>query len=181
LKLINSLIFVMAGLMFFTGNSLQSKSLDSNLKVLKPFLNKHWIGMLKSPDGSREFKVIRKYESILDGKVIKSIKENEELKNYGEGYFYWDDLKKKIAFFFIENSRVFLIGEVTIKENMIIINGKLTWPEKQRPPVNQSFEFKNTFELTEDGKMIDRWFHNAFGQWRSGHVIEFCPGNKNKS
>ena len=173
MKLIKNLIVFMVGLILACGNSLQAKSFDSNFTILKPFLNKHWVGMLKSPDGSKEFRVNRRYESVLNGRAIKCIKENDDLNNNGEGYFYWDGLKKKISFLFIENNGVFLIGEVEVEKNTITIKGRLTWPEKQKPPFKQSFEFKNTFEFTQDGKMIDRWFHNAFGQWRPGHMIEF--------
>jgi hypothetical protein len=137
-------------------------------------LNNKWAGMLKAPDGSREFKVIREYKSVWEGNVIKCTKTNYELDNFGEGYFYWDDVVKKIAYFFIENKAVFLKGYVTIEENVITVEGKMTWPQQPNPSVKQSFDFKNTFEFTVDGKMIDSWFQNAFGSWRSGHVIEFA-------
>ncbi len=173
MKFIKNLSVVMVVLIFICGNSLQAKSLDSHFTILKPFLNKHWVGTLKSPDGSKEFRVNRRYESILNGKAIKCVKENADLNNYGEGYFYWNDLKKKISFLFIENNGVFLTGEVEVEKNTITIKGRITWPEKKPPPFQQSFEFKNTFEFIQDGKMIDRWSHNAFGQWRPGHMIEF--------
>ncbi len=155
-----------------------SQALDERLEVLQPMLNKKWVGMLKAPDGSKEFKIIREYKSVWEGSVIKCKKTNYDLNNFGEGYFYWDDIVKKIAYFFIENGGVFLKGYVTIEKNVITIEGMMTWPQQHNPSVKQSFDFKNTFELIEDGKMIDRWFQNAFGPWRPGHVIEFKLTNK---
>jgi hypothetical protein len=46
-----------------------------------------------------------------------------------------------------------------------MIAGQISFPER-------TFEFRNTFEFAAGGKMTDRWFQNAFGSWRAGHVIE---------
>ncbi len=98
---------------------------------------------------------------------------NESNSSWGEGYFYWDDIAGKIAFFFIESGGVFNTGFVSADSNVITIEGKMTWPIQFNPEVMQSYDFKNSFEFTDDGKMIDKWFQNAFGPWQPGHVIEF--------
>lgn len=55
-----------------------------------------------------------------------------------------------------------------MEDSLVVIRGKTSFPER-------TFDFKNTFQFTPDGQMIDRWYQNAFGEWRAGHVIEFSP------
>lgn len=153
--------------------SINSQTLAERLSPIKPFLDKTWKGDLKSPEGEIISVEIRTFESLSDGKIIKAYIRNEGNSNRGEGYFYWDDIAKRIAFFFLESSGVFNTGFVSAENNIITIEGKMTWPAQSNPEVKQSYDFKNTFEFTADGKMIDRWYHNAFGPWRPGHVIEF--------
>jgi hypothetical protein len=150
---------------------------DPRLSPLEPLLNKTWVGALKAPDGSAEFKVVRRFEAVWDGKVIKYTKTNLDLNNSGEGYIYWDDISKKPAFFFIENSGVFLKGFISAENNLFTFEGAMTWPQPN-PQGEQSFEFRNTFEITSESEMTDRWFHNAFGPWRRGHVIKFKAEDK---
>jgi len=164
-------LFIVSFFISFNGN-LISQELNQNLQILKPLLNKTWEGKLKAPDGSAEFSVIRTFELMGKGNIIKCTSTNHDLGGYGEGYFYWDDIEKKIAFFFIESSGVFEKGYVTVEDNIITIEGKMTWPTQVNPQVKQSYNFKNTFEIISDTLMIDRWFMDAFGPWRAGHVIE---------
>ncbi len=150
-----------------------SQTISETLNALEPFLGKTWTGKLKALDGSAELEVIRNYEMIFQGNVIKISKVNYELNNFGEGYFYWNDIKKQIAFFFIENKGVFCEGFVKAENNIITIEGTMTWPKQMNPDIKQSYDFRNTFEFTDDDKMIDRWYQNAFGPWQEGHVIMF--------
>ena len=166
-------LFIIPFFIFFYCN-LISQEINKNLQILTPLINKSWEGKLKAPDGSAEFNVIRTFELMEKGNIIKCTNTNRDLGGYGEGYFYWDDLEKKIAYFFIENGGVFSKAFVTSENKTIIIEGKMTWPSQSNPQVKQSFDFKNTFEFTEEGKLIDKWFQNAFGPWRPGHTIEFA-------
>jgi len=155
------------------------QDIDQRLTSLKPFLYNKWIGELKSPGGDVVSVATRTFEALPDGRVIKLTKKNEGKESWGEGFFYWDDISKRIAYFFIESNGVFLKGFVSAEENIITIEGIMTWPEQKDPNVKQSYDFKNSFEFTSDGKMIDRWYMNAFGPWRPGHVIEFNAKDQN--
>jgi hypothetical protein len=146
--------------------------IDSRFGPLEPLLGKTWVGALKAPDGSAEFRVERRFEAVWEGKVIRCTKINRDLDNSGEGYIFWDAVAKKPAFFFIENSGVFLKGFVSAENKCITIEGRMTWPQAN-PQGKQSFDFRNTFEITSETEMTDRWFHNAFGPWRPGHEITF--------
>ena len=149
----------------------------TGLGMLEPLLNKTWVGMLKAPDGSSEFEVIRRFEAVWDGSVIKYSKTIRALNNSAEGYIYWDDVAKKTAFFFIESSGTFLSGYISADHNLITFEGKMTWP-RANPQGKQVYDFRNTFEIISVSEMVDKWFHNAFGPWRPGHTIIFKAEEK---
>jgi hypothetical protein len=146
--------------------SASGQTLSENLKILEPLLNEKWVGDMKSPDGSQTFKVSLSYEPIWGGEVIKYTRSNPDRNTYQEGHFYWDINEKNIIFMSVSNKGGALKADVTIEEGKITLRGSATIN-------NKSFDYKNTFEFTSDGKMIDRWFQNASGTWQSGHVIEF--------
>lgn len=164
---------VSAILLLLLNLSMYSQGIDEKLSILDPFLGKTWKGDFKLPDGTIESVVVRNFEAMPGGKVIKIIKKNEGKGNVEEGYFYWDDIAKKIAYFNIGNNGVFNTGFVNVQGNTITIEGKMTWPNQQNPKVKQSYDFKNTFEFSSEKAMTDKWFQNAFGAWMPGHVIEF--------
>jgi len=138
-----------------------------NLKILEPLLNKKWIGELKSPDGSASYKTSHAFTLIGDGSVVKYTGIVLGLNSISEGYFYWDRDEKKVALFIISGNGVYRNGFVSIEEGLITVKGVINFPERK-------FDYKNTFEMTADGKMIDRWFQNAFGPWQPGHVVELA-------
>jgi len=165
---------IMTTLIFFA-LAINAQEFDSRLKPLEPLLKSKWEGFLKSPDGSEKFRVIRTFEILQKGRIIKCTKTNVDRGNYGEGFFFWDDQHKKIAFFFVEDNGVFNKGFVETDSNLIKIKGTMTWPRKPNPQVRQTFNFRNTFDINEDGTLTDSWFQDAFGGWRPGHVISFHP------
>ena len=153
---------------------------DEKLAPLKPLLNSIWKGDFRLPDGTVESVVTRIYELIPGGKVIRMIKKNEGKDNWGEGFFYWDDMSGKIACFFIDNNGVFSSGFVHVAGDSLIVEGKMTWPSQVNPRLKQSYDFRNVFLFTGNEKMVDRWYMNAFGPWKPGHVIEFRGSKPNE-
>ena len=152
------------------GNSLMEQTLNENLMILKPMLCKNWIGDMKSPDGKQTFKVSLSYEAIWNGEAIKFSRSIPERNGFSEGYFYWDVNEKKIISLSISNRGGAMKAEVSIEDGKITLKGVATIQ-------NRTFDYKNTFEFSSDGKMIDRWFQNASGQWSPGHVIEFVKND----
>lgn len=147
--------------------------LDLNLRPLEPLLNKKWAGILKAPNGSESI-INLAYESLAEGKIVKFRRDNFQRKVFAEGYFYWNDVEKKIAYFSIGTGGNFAEGFVTIEANILIIEGKAFLQKPLPPPSGrQSFEFRNEFEFTANGKLVDRYFQNASGSMQAGHVIEF--------
>ena len=143
-----------------------AQSLSEELKILEPLINKTWSGELKSPDGSQAWQTIHQFTPLWDGTIVKLSEITHERDATSEGYFYWDREEQKIAILVVNQKGIYKKGFVTEEDGIITINGKISFPER-------TFDFKNTFEFTVNGKMIDRWFQNAFGSWIAGHVIEF--------
>ncbi len=143
-----------------------AQTLNENLSVLEPLLNQKWGGELKSPDGSASWETIHEYKMLWDGTIVKFTGCTPERNSNSEGYFYWDRGEQKVAMLIVNEKGIYQKGFVTVEEGIITIKGTISFPEK-------TFDFKNTFEFTGEGKMTDRWFQNAFGPWMPGHVIEF--------
>lgn len=150
--------------------TISAQKLDDNLKILEPLLEKTWTGELKSPDGSKSWTTSQNYNLMWDGMTVKYSSSTPDNESFSEGYFYWDREEKKIAVIMFNSRGIYNKGFVTIEDGLLSISGTISFPER-------TFQFRNTFEFTEDGKMIDRWFQNAFGSWRPGHVIHFNAEN----
>jgi hypothetical protein len=166
-------------LLLISGLGLRGQVLDPKLSPLEPLLNKDWRGILKAPDGSAEWATACRFEAVWGGQVIKYSRTTPERKSVEEGYIYWDDVAKKPAFFSIQSSAVFMTGFISVDKKVITFEGRMTWPTPPpNPQVKQSYDFRNTFEILSDSEMVDRWFQNAFGPWRPGHVITFRAGKE---
>lgn len=142
------------------------QSVDPNLKLLMPILNKKWMGVMRSPDGSASWKTYQEYRPILNGSAVKVTTSIPDIQSYNEGLLFWDRDEKKIALFIINSRGIYTKGFVSADSGKIMMEGVINFPERK-------FSFKNTFEFASDGTMVDRWFQNAFGDWRPGHVVEF--------
>jgi hypothetical protein len=152
--------YIMLGTILALQFSVSGQTLSENLKILEPLLSEKWIGDMKSPDGSQTFKVSLSYEPIWGGEVIKYSRSNPDRNTYQEGYFYWDINEKIIVFFSVNNKGGALKSDVSIEDGKITLRSSATINSK-------TFDYKNTFEFTPDGKLIDRWFQNASGTWQS--------------
>lgn len=140
-------------------------TLAAELKVLEPLVNREWIGEMLSPDGSRRLKTSRRFQVALDGTVVRFFSGTPEIGSSSEGYLYWDRQAKAVAVFVVSSRGVSQSGTVTAEGNVITLQGKISFPER-------AFDYRNTFEVRPDGTVVDRWFQNAFGPWRPGHVVE---------
>jgi hypothetical protein len=166
---------MLAGLFFFSilPLTVSGQVLDNNLRPLEPLLKNKWAGFLRAPDGS-EGTVHLAYESLAEGRIVKFRRDNFERKVFSEGYFYWDALSKNIASFSIGTGGNVAQGFVKAKDNVLIIEGKTVLQKPLPPPSGkQTSDFRIEWELTADGKLIERNFQNATGTMQPGHVIEF--------
>jgi hypothetical protein len=159
---------LLAGLVLVAPRTIAAQTLDEHLKPLAPLL-RTWSGDLMAPDSSRAWKTYREYRPIWDGSVVRFTDSTPATGGFSEGYFYWDRGEGKIAVFIIGQRGIYSRGFVSLEGNLLTIAGQISFPER-------TFDFRNTFEFAADGRMIDRWFQNAFGPWRAGHLIELTAG-----
>jgi len=146
-------------------NAALGQALDKNLEILEPLVSKNWVGYLKAPDSDKMIELPRRWDVLWDGKAVKYSSYIAELNNFSEGYLYWDPGKKEIAVFRINSRGIITRGHVKKENGKILMYGHATFPDR-------TLEFRNTFEITEDGTLIDRWFRFEDGEWKAGHVVE---------
>jgi len=148
-------------------------TLSENLRILEPLVDKYWVGEMKAPDGSRTFKTDQNFQVVWDGSVVRYTGSIPEIDSYSEGHFFWDREAQKVAVVIFSTRGVVRRGTVSVENGVVTVQGKIVFPDR-------TFDYKNTFEFTPDGKMIDRWFQNAFGPWQPGHVVEFIEKKTGK-
>ncbi|MEW5980892.1 MAG: hypothetical protein AB1806_00820 [Acidobacteriota bacterium] len=119
---------------------------------------------MTSPDRRRSFSVERRFEALWDGSVVR-FQTKAEVGSPSEGYYYWDREAKQVAVLILNARGVHRRGTVSVRDGVITVEGRIAFPER-------AFDYRNTFELRPDGTLVDRWFQNAFGDWRPGHVVE---------
>jgi cyclase len=147
----------------------RAQELNENLKLLQPIVNIQWQGKMKSPDGKNEFTTRREWRAIMNGSVVKYTSTVKELGFSSEGFYYWDPIKKEIALFEISSNRGnFQRGHVEMENGAIVTAGTITFPDRE-------LEFRNTFEVTSDGGLLDTWFRFENGRWLPGHSLELRP------
>jgi len=146
----------------------KAATLSDSLKILQPLVDKQWVGKLANPQDGRLLEVRRHFQVIWGGSIVKYSTSMQEIGSFSEGYFYWDREVRQVAVFIVNSRGVIQEGGVSLENGVLTLQGTIAFPDIR-------FDYKNTFEFTPDGRMIDRWFHNAPGTWQPGHVIEFTP------
>ncbi len=141
-------------------------ALRKELDILKPLVGKtwicEWIVGTRDPSGRQTLHMLRRYEPMHDGKILKIYQECRELNSQTDGYYYYDPDKKEIAFLTLTNNGNFSIGNVKEEGGKILEYGHVTFP-------NEKLEFRNTYELTSKGEVVDQFFSFENGEWRAGH------------
>ena len=137
-------------------------TLRKELDILKPLVGKTWTCEWKDPSARQTLHVLQRYEAMHDGKIIKIYQECKELSSQTDGYYYYDPDKREIAFLMLTNNGNFAVGNVKAEGGKILEYGYVTFP-------NEKLEFRNTYELTANGEMIDQFFSFENGEWRAGH------------
>ena len=137
-------------------------ALRKELDILKPLVGKTWICEMTDPSGRQTLHMLRRYEPMHDGKILKIYQECGELDSQMDGYYYFDPDKKEIAFLTLTNNGNITIGNVKEEGGKILSYGHVIFSDKK-------LEFKNTYELTPMGEVLDRYFRFEDGEWRAGH------------
>ena len=144
--------------------SIYGQELDENLMLLEPFIHQKWEA--KEPRFGEEAKIDRKFEIIEDGKAIKRTESFKVINATAEYFYYWDFEKQEIGVFGIHNNGNYVHGHVKEEDGKILIYGYGTFPDKK-------LEFRNTYELSEDGRFFDKYYRFEDNEWKSGHSWVF--------
>lgn len=157
-RIMTSMVLLMGVLL----SPVYSQELDEHLKLFEPIVNKKWEGdMPRFGEGAKR-EVL--WKVIWNGRAIKQTTEIKTLKSITEAYFYWDSDKQEIGVFSITSNGNFFQGHVVEDDGKILIYGLITFPDNK-------LKFRNTFELTQEGKLIDKWFTFRDGEWKPGHTF----------
>jgi hypothetical protein len=148
---------------------LRVEGLDERLTFLEPLLGRPWKGEVTLPDGKQTLPVTQAYESLWDGKVIHYTRSIPDFPFFLEGYIYWDANEQKVCLMSINSRGNADRGIVTLEDGKITVSGQATLN-------GRTYDYRNTFEVSADGRLTDRWFQNAMGSWQPGHVVVFVRG-----
>ncbi|MBN2415473.1 hypothetical protein JXO52_06510 [bacterium] len=144
-------------------SSVHGQTLDDRLTLLTPLINKTW----EAPMPEIGEGVIRhvRWDVINDGNAVKQITEIEKIGFRTEALFFWDSENAAIGVFSLSSNGNFFRGHVREEGGKILTTGYAVFPDLK-------LEFRNTFEFTELGTCIDRWFTFRENEWKPGHVFE---------
>lgn len=148
---------------FISISEIYAQQRDAYLQLLHPLTGKNWEGIMERFGEGAKRKV--RWDIMWNGKAVKQVTEVEKINFITETYYYWDPDKQEISMFSLSNNGNYLQGHVKKENGRILMYGVATYPKAK-------VKFRNTFELTEDGKLIDRWFTFLDGEWKPGHVFE---------
>jgi hypothetical protein len=148
---------------------LRAEGLHEKLTFLEPLLGRPWQGEFPLPDGKRALPITQAYEALWNGKVIHYTRSIPDFPFFLEGYIYWDVNEQKVCLMNIDSRGNADRGIVTLEEGKITVRGRVTMN-------GTTYDYRNTFEVSADGTLTDRWFDNAMGSWQPGHVVVFTRG-----
>jgi hypothetical protein len=148
---------------------LRAEGLHEKLTFLEPLLGRSWHGEFPLPDGKRALPITQAYEALWNGKVIHYTRSIPDFPFFLEGYIYWDVNEQKVCLMNINSRGNANRGIVTLEDGEITVSGRTTMN-------GRTYDYRNTFEVSADGTLTDRWFDNATGSWQPGHVVVFVRG-----
>ncbi len=148
---------------------LRAEGLHEKLAFLQPLLGRPWQGEFPLPDGKRTLPITQVYEPLWGGVVIRYARSIPDFPYFSEGYIYWDVDEQKVCLMSINSRGKADRGVVTLEDGKITVTGRLTMGGK-------TYDYRNTFEVTAEGRLTDRWFDREPGSWRAGHVVVFARG-----
>jgi hypothetical protein len=145
---------------------IRAQELDEHLHLMKPFAGRVWEGKMQGLRGEGVLTSQREWRVVWGGKAIKYTSHTDKLDVYQEGYFFWDPEEQEIGMFTLNSEGRFQQGHVKQDGGKIRMYGALTLEGRR-------LEYRNYFEFTEDGKLLDNWFSFEDGEWRPGHSVEW--------
>lgn len=137
--------------------------LREELKILQPLTGKSWVSVMTDPSGQKTLHLSQYYEPMYSGKVLKSYRECKELNYQSNGFIYYNPDTKEIEELQLSSNGNMSKGNVKEEDGKLLFYGYTIFPDSKR-------EFRNTYEITPDGKIIDKYFSIDNGKWKAGHA-----------
>ena len=142
-----------------------SQELAEPLAAFEPLIGTSWLGRFTSlPAPPFDHRI--EWKAILDGHVVQWAKRVEAVDFTMETFFYWDAELGAVAFTQLANNGVHGKGVVEFENGVVTLVGvaRQTWG---------LVEFRQTFEIMEDGTLEDRYYSRCGADWCPEHVIVY--------
>jgi len=144
-----------------------AQELVDELAMFEPLVGTAWSRRFQDHWVTQSEHVIE-WEATVGGQVVRWSKRVEELGFSMETFFYWDSAAGRVAFVQFASNGNHGEGVVETEGRVLVLIGT-----SKRG--STSMEFKQTFEIVEDGTLEDRYFSRAGDGWAAEHVIVYCP------
>lgn len=138
---------------------------SNSLQIFESLTGKNWKGHYVDSEDSIYTHYI-KWEYILDNKTVRETKTVSELNFEMVTYYYFDWEKDQISYLSLLNKDMMSTGTVHIKSSKIVLTGSTYFD-------GGAYNFKKTFELDDNGNLIDKFFRKKGDTWVKGHIIKF--------
>jgi hypothetical protein len=162
--IVGGYVIVLLSIIFPFSTS-QAGELDEHLQFLEPLLNKKWVGGYIGSE-SPDIEIVLTFEAILDGRVIKYVREADEVGFSNLTHFFWNPGRAEICFISLNNKGIVGEGVVQAMNDKIVLIGKSHRPDT-------TTEFKTILEIDPSGALRDTFQRMEDGEWVQGHLQQF--------
>jgi hypothetical protein len=165
MKLIVSGCVIVLLSVLFSPSISQTVELDEHLQFLEPLLGKKWAGGYVGSE-SPDIEIVLSFEKILDGRVVKYIREADAVDFSSLTHFFWNPGREEICFISLNNKGIVGEGIVNVTDGRIVLIGKSHRPD-------QTTEFKTILEIEPSDTLRDTFQRMEDGKWVQGHIQQF--------
>jgi len=135
------------------------------LTIFEPFVGTSWIGRFQDRTVIQADHLID-WTTLLDGQAVRWSKRVEELGFTMETTFSWDREREAIAFTQLASNGNHGEGTAAAEGCLLVLVGV----SRQ---ASGALEFRQTFEIMDDGALEDRYYRRAGDGWSPSHVIVY--------
>jgi len=150
----------------------QEPELQPELELLRPFLGA-WSGEFQQSD--ERPRVLRTFTAILGGFAVRETRSVPELGFEAETVFSYDRESGAVVFLGLTNNGYRTYGQMTLDGEAFVQTGDQTAPDGSRGSI------RVTFQVREDGSILNRLFNLEDGEWEPSHQILYARRSQARS